>query len=789
MRFARLLLPILAAVPSAALLAQPTPIQASSSARAPSVFNGRMRQTTLTLPRIEGGVKMDGRLDEASWQTASILTGFSQYSPIDGVAAADSTEVLVMYTDHEIFLGVRAYETHGAVHATHADRDRIGSDDHIQLILDTFNDRRRAYSFAVNPLGVQSDGQFVDGHGADLSPDYQYESKGRVTEYGYEIEMRIPFKSIRYQDTPVQRWGVQVIRRVQHSGHEQTWTAADRGAPSLLAQSGTFDGLSELKRGLVLDVNPVMTQRTTGARTSATNTNWRYNRERAEVGGNVMWGVTPNLALNATVNPDFSQVEADVGQIVFDPRSAISFPEKRPFFLEGSENFSVPNGLIYTRRIGSPDGALKLSGKAGGFNVGVLSAVDDQSVVQNIGDTTSPIFNIVRLRRDLGAQSNLGVVYTDVVHGDNYNRVAGVDSRLVFGGRYVFNGQVATSFNRAGQMSLEGRPLFDFSLTQTGRTSGFNAVIEGVHPEFITSSGFISRAGIVHTNISPRRTWFPKNSVFESISFSPIFDGTWEWDRFTRGTEPNDIKFNSSTNATLRGGWRASVYTWTETFKYPAYLYTNFYLEQRNAAGAVVDTVPYSGTDRLTNIGAMTSVGTPQWRSFSGSVEFVGGQDDNFDEWSSAWILYSTVNVDWRPTNRVRVNGRYIEQRTHRKSDGSLVRLRSIPRLKVEYQVSRPLFIRFVGQHDGTKIDALRDDSRTEAPILIRSADGTFRQSAPVSRSGFRADWLVSYQPNPGTVVFAGYGASLGASDFFSPRDLTRTTDGLFVKLSYLFRM
>jgi hypothetical protein len=119
-----------------------------------------------------------------------------------------------------------------------------------------------------------------------------------------------------------------------------------------------------------------------------------------------------------------------------------------------------------------------------------------------------------------------------------------------------------------------------------------------------------------------------------------------------------------------------------------------------------------------------------------------------------------------------------------------LVRLRSIPRVKVEYQMSRALFVRFVGQHDGTKIDALRDDSRTEAPILIRSGNGTFSPSAPVRRSGFRADWLVSYQPNPGTVVFAGYGASLGSNDqFFSPRDLTRTSDGLFVKLSYLFRM
>jgi hypothetical protein len=185
----------------------------------------------------------------------------------------------------------------------------------------------------------------------------------------------------------------------------------------------------------------------------------------------------------------------------------------------------------------------------------------------------------------------------------------------------------------------------------------------------------------------------------------------------------------------------------------------------------------------------MLSMGTPTWRTFSGSVELTGGQDDNFDEWSSAWILYSTLVAEWRPTSQIRVSGRYIEQRTHRKSDGSLVRLRAIPRLKVEYQVARPLFLRFVGQHDGTKIDALRDDSRSEAPILIRSANGTFRESTPIKRSGFRADWLVSFQPNPGTVLFAGYGASMGALEFFSPRELERTSDGFFVKMSYLFRL
>ncbi len=162
-----------------------------------------------------------------------MLTGFSQFSPADGVPAADSTEVLVWYSPSAIHFGIRAYEAHGAVHATLADRDRIGADDHVQILLSTFNDGRQATVFAVNPLGVQSDGALVEtgstsGNGfnnavvrrevADLSPDYIYQSKGRVTEYGYEVEVRIPFKSLRYQSAAEQSWGINVTRQVQHSG-------------------------------------------------------------------------------------------------------------------------------------------------------------------------------------------------------------------------------------------------------------------------------------------------------------------------------------------------------------------------------------------------------------------------------------------------------------------------------------------------------------------------------------------------------------------------------------------
>ncbi len=781
------------AIASAVLLSA---LAASASAQgggppppAATIYHGRTGQLRVLPPRIADEIRIDGNISEAAWAGAAILTGFSEYAPVDGVPAADSTEVRVIYADHAIYFAIRAFEPHGAVIATRADRDRIQGDDHVRLLLDTFNDRRRAFLFAVNPFGVQTDGTFSDnssGGATDLNPDYVYESRGRLTETGYEIEIRIPFKSIRYQQTSEQSWGISVTRVVQHSGHEQSWAPAERGNPSFLGQAGTLAGLRDLRRGLVLDLNPVMTAQAVGATRSATDPSWTYRRESPEYSGNLRWGATQSLTVNGTVNPDFSQIEADVGQVVYDPRSAISFPEKRPFFLEASENFEVPNSLIYTRSIADPVAAAKVAGKVGGLNVGLLSAVDDAAV--SLSGRDKPVFNIARVRRDFAAQSTAGLLYTDRVEGTAYNRVAGADARLLLG-EYLVLGQVASSFTSAGTgQSTAGKPLFEFSVTKAGRARGFSAVIEGVHPEFVAGGGFVSRPGIARANVTPRFSFFPGNSRLEAISFSPIVDLTWDWDRFERGTEPNDIKLQTRTSASWRGGWRSSLFTFVESFKYPPSLYRNFYIERRDASGAVTDTVPYVGTDRLPNYGFELSVNTPQFQTFTSAVSVIGGHDENFDEWSSAWIFFTNFNADWRPTERVRVNARYVDQRYYRTSDNSLVRRRMIPRMKLEYQVARPVFVRFVTQYDAIKVDALRDDTRTGFPVLIRNADGSFRRADARQSSGLRSDVLFSYQPSPGTVFFAGYGATHGASEFLSPSLLERTNDAFFVKASYLIR-
>nr|MBA3318923.1 carbohydrate binding family 9 domain-containing protein [Gemmatimonadales bacterium] len=762
---------------------------------------GRSGNLEVRPPRLELEIEVNGRLSEEAWAGAAVLTGFSQFSPVDGLAAADSTEVLVWYSPSAIHFGIRAFEAHGSVHATLADRDRIGADDHVQILLSTFDDGRQATVFAVNPFGVQSDGALVEtgstsGNGfnnavvrrenADLSPDYIYQSKGRLTEYGYEVEIRIPFKSMRYQSGPAQSWGINITRQVQHSGYEDSWVPARRASASFLAQSGRLVGLTDLRRGLVLDLNPSLTSRATGRRSGS---GWDYRGGSPEVGGTARWGITNNLSLTGTANPDFSQVESDAGQLLFDPRDERFLQEKRPFFLDGIEQFNVSNSLVYSRRVVQPVAAAKLTGKALGTDIALLSAVDDPDVSIT---RDHPIYNILRLQRDVGANSRVGMVYTDRVEGGDYNRVLGADARLVFGGVYTVQLQAAGSRTRT-EGAVTTAPLWQARFTRNGRTFGIQANINASDEKFRARSGFFPRPGLVHLRFQPRVTVYGGGgSLMESATFDVNLNGRWRYDEFIGGDGILDEQLHFNVNTTLKGGWNLTGSLLLETFGYPFEIYGGYRVEVPRPGGGA-DTLPFVGRPRIPNRDYVLSFETPDFKHLSANAFILWGNDENFFEWSSGRILISNLGMTWRPTGKLRLDGTYALQQVRRVSDGSMVSVAHLPRLKMEYQVSRPIFVRLVGEYGHDKQDSLRDDTRTGGPILVFDpASGTFTRTSAFTRSSFRGDILFSYQPNPGTVLFLGYGSTLlDPVDPITPQTsgLRRAEDGFFLKMSYLFHM
>jgi uncharacterized protein DUF5916 len=748
----------------------------------------------------DSAVVVDGRLDEPVWARAARLREFSQYLPNDNRPADDSTIVLVWYSPQAIYFGIRAYQDSGLVRATLADRDKISGDDYVEILLDTYNDQRQAYVFGVNPLGVQADGTLRDAarqsiditqsvvtgaYTVDLGPDYVYQSKGRQTAWGYEVEMRIPFKTLRYQTRDPQDWGINVIRVVQATGHQHTWTRVLQTQASFLAQSGRLTGLTGLRRGLVLDATPEVTSTVTGAPQPS---GWHYDGGDPRIGATMRWGVTANLTLNATGHPDFSQVEADVPQIQFDPRVALNFPEKRPFFLDGLELFQTPVQLIYTRRLVDPQAALKLTGKVGATTVALLSGVDASDA--SATGTDHPVMNALRLRWDLGGQSNLGMVYTDRVDGAGFNRVGALDGTLTLGDAWALRFQGAGSATRdSASAPVRWAPLWRADLVRSGRRFGLDVRSAAVGDDFNAASGFIPRIGFVSNSVIPSYTIVgAPGSLIESFTANTYLSLTWnQFRQFASWHVPTSRQDDMSAGLTLRGGWQVGVGVSVESFGYSSPLYTNYWVERVN--GATVDTVPFIGQPQIANLDLGVNLQTPRGKSFSLSGFLLVGNDENFYEWASGRVVLSTVDLTWRPTDQLRAELIYNHQQVNRRDDGSQVALIRVPQLRLEYQLSRPLFLRLIGQYTSGEVAALRDDSRTNGAILFRDpATGTFTRSTPSETNALRIDWLLSYRPTPGTVVFVGYGSSLDDGAPFRFRPLSRVTDGFFVKLGYLFR-
>jgi hypothetical protein len=777
------------------LLASMT-LQGPSQAPDPRIHHGREGRVEVRPPKLAGDVTVDGQLDEPMWGQAAILTGFSQFTPVDGVAAADSTEVLVWYSATALHVGIRAYDRRETVRATLAQRDRIFGDDNVQLFLSTFNDGRQATFLAVNPLGVQADGAVNESgrgsgcngfncsvqtrEGADLSQDFVWQSSGQLTDWGYQVEIVVPLKSIRFQSATTQTWGINVLRVVHRSGQEQTWTPARLGQSSFLAQSGRLVGLEGLRTGRAIDVVPTMTSSVRGAPDAADA--WDYNGGKPEFGGNVRWGVTPNLTLNATANPDFSQVEADGGQFTFDPRQAVFFGERRPFFLDGIEQFQAPSNLVYTRRIVQPVVATKLTGRAMGTQVGLLAAIDDK-VASRHGE--NPVFGILRLTRDLWPGSQIGMTHTEQHDGDDANRVTGVDGRLVFNRIHSFTFNGALSRDRTNGVSNTSA-LWGLGYRMNGRAFRARYNVAGIDDDFRTRSGFVSRPGIGTATIAHSYTMLRPERTLESFTGELNLNGTWHYDSLVGGGGIQDRKMHFNFNSQWKGGWNAGASLLVEDFGYEPALYTNYAL--LNPDGSLA---PFVGEPRLPNLDYVLTANSPNFGFGSFNIFTLWGRDENFPEWASGDILWLTLGLTLTPTEQLRANLSYNRTTVSRPSDGSRVVLSHIPRARIEYQLSRALQLRLITEYVVEEQDDLRDNSRTELPIVFVNGSGGYTLASGYREARMRADVLVSYFPNPGTVMYLGYGSTYQepSEGLMSRRRLERTTNAFFLKLSYLFRM
>jgi hypothetical protein len=800
---------------------------AKSSTRLPPEKSQPVR-----VPRFEKPPVIDGVLDEEAWKGAAVLKDFYQTNPGDNTAPSYPTEALLGYDSRTLYIGFRCTDDPSKVRATLAKRDNVlFTDDTVRILLDTFNDKRRAYVLVFNPLGIQQDGVRSEDSGVDFSVDVVMESKGTLTRDGYTVEVAVPFKSLRYEAGRGKLWGVQIFRRIERlNGEQDSWMPISRSDTSLLGQAGHITGLEGVSTEHTLELIPSLTLSETGRRvrsvppavlrsTPGLSDPGRFVNEplQADPGLTAKFSLTPTVTLDLAVNPDFAQVEADQLVVTTNQRFPIFFPEKRPFFLEGIEIFRTPLPVVHTRAVVDPDVAAKLTGKRGRNSFGLLFASDNGPGNFTGDDRLNPAnfhflernasVAVLRLKRDVGADSNVGLIATaydfkpkrgpltdfDLTTNDpclaqksleRTNRLAGVD------GHFRVNKITTYDFQLVGATSrrcffdpVAGRDLFRkgnglaYSTTYdvTGRNFGWTLGADGRTRDYRADVGFAERNDNNYDYLNLRYSTDPRQKArlvqWEITSHSHVeydFRGRlqiWDadatvywflqhntdfWVAYRRGHERLfEEEFGPVRTATRAGTFFGAGERATDKNHFVAFFETQ---PSKTYGGSLK--VAY----RLGTFDFDFGGGRKFPRVSPAALADAGAPLDP----GPGRLLDITGSAFYQPTDALRVTLNYLKNRLTRDDTRLVAFDDDIYSLRATYQ-----FTRFVAAR--ARLDYTTLQSRARAQLLF------------------------AWTPNPGTALYVGYNDDVNRN-FFNPFSgqlepgFRRNGRTFFVKASYLFR-
>ncbi|MGB3861264.1 MAG: DUF5916 domain-containing protein, partial [Candidatus Aminicenantaceae bacterium] len=647
----------------------------------------------VVVPPFENPPKIDGKLDDPFWETGAILESFTQYEPLEGSEPTEKTVAYIGYDKNTLYIAVRCYDSNPkAVRACLTQRDKVMGDDEITIYLDTFNDKKRAFAFLVNPCGVQSDGIFVESGGGrrgrgggggfdhiDKNWDTYFTTDANMDDEGYTVEMAIPFKSLRFPHSQQQLWGMQIKRNIRRKNEEIYWYPRSRDINGFLIQAGTIQIDGSLNKGKNFEVMPVVT-----------GLKEKESKFVPEAGLNLKYGITSDLTADATINPDFSQVEADMPQISVNQRYALYYPEKRPFFLEGKDYFDTPLELMYTRTIVEPGWGLKLTGKIGKTTIGVLSTYDfnaskiylpgedDEEDEEDEEDIVQKGFiNVFRLKQDLFTESYIGLLFTDKelresegISISDYNRVGGVDGAFKFWNNYRFSFQVLGSETKVGEYKSSLVPAMKFDFNARGRHLSFSADYTYIPPDFEGSLGFFRRKDIKSFDSRLGYAFLPMTDLIVDIRPSLQYRRIYDFNNVLTDEE-YELSFFMS-------GWRGTFISAGISRNFERYEGINF---RRNNFRTWIRSEPLS------------------W--LSGGVNFSLGESIYYDENPYLGYKYSYgFNLTFKPLTNLRLFCDYRNDTFYKTKGGELEYEVNIFTQRIGYQITRHLSLRLITDYN-----------------------------------------------------------------------------------------
>ncbi|MCX6558861.1 MAG: DUF5916 domain-containing protein [Candidatus Aminicenantes bacterium] len=691
---------------------------------------------------------IDGKLDDPVWQNATRFDNFITFKPDYGKPTSEKTTVLVAYDRKYIYFAFDCRDSEPSkIKAAMSKRDGIDMDDWIGVVLDTFGDSQGGYLFEVNPLGVQMDGMInADGNG-DASFDTIWESKGLIHNGGYSAEMAVPFKSLRYPFKKKITMGLLVSRFIGRKSEQTSFPEINPEGGAIMNQAQKIE-LSDVKFERPVEFIPALTYDQGSSHSDGAMRSTGKNSDFSLTG---KIGLTSNMTLDATYNPDFSQVETDAGQIDVNLRYSIYYSEKRPFFLEGMENFNFATAMeqntlgaiVYTRTIVDPLLGVKLTGKVGSQNVlsgifaldefpGAMAAEDND--LERSGRNAA--FTILRYKRQMSQDNYIGGFFTNRSFAGDRNTVGGIDGRWRLNNTSFLEYSFLESFSRDERASRDdqGHYLglrYNFSNRHWNVDLGFF----DLSSDFRIDSGYVTRTGITMAPAFVMYTWFPKSKFFQKI------DAFW-WS-YHLLDKPSDL-FETYNQLVLRLNMPRQ-----SQLRFDAILGNEVFADQRFSLSGwrvrgytqIVKQLYLEGGYRR-----------------SGRIYY--DEESPFQGKGNTADLY----LQFQPFDKLNTSLGLSYYDFYRSDNNEKVLSYTIWRSRTTFQLNRYLFVRAIVEYNNywKKINA---------------------------------DFLASFTYIPGTVLYLGYGSAYEKvkwsnedRDYFPSDDFLQTRRSFFFKASYLWR-
>jgi hypothetical protein len=709
-------------------------------------------------------INVDGIMDEAVWKTATKMELKYEKSPGDGTPSPVKTEVFFYENGSTFNVAFIAYDPNPEkIRASLRDRDDLWADDNVAIIVDTFNDERSGYEFFVNPLGAQADVRMDDSDGwdEDSSWDAIWDSAGQITDFGYVVEMSIPFSALRFPDSDEKLvWNITGWRNYPRDVKIQmTTNIFDRDIKCNLCQFNQLVGFEDIKPGNNFQLTPTLTVSKQDEKPDLPG-EWEKGDVEVDPGLDIRWGITQDIVLNATLNPDFSQVEADAGQLDVNNTYSLFYPEKRPFFLDGASYFDTANfNFVHTRNIANPDAGIKLTGKTDEHSYGVMLANDNNTSFLMPGNQGSDVATleessniaIARYKMDVGERNNVGVLMTHRQADDYHNTLASVDGTYWFSQTDNIQYQVAQSDSQNPQEVIED---YEVSEEQRGtalsvnyehstRDYNLNAGYKNISKDFRADLGFQSRSNIERVVLGGRRTYYGESE--DTLTQWGYFG---DWDK-TYDQEGKMLEQEFEIHGNLQGQKQ---------------FYTNFGVVHREK---LFDDKYFKETQFM-----MFAEIRPVANTQIGSFFRIGKQID-YANTQLGDVVYVEAFTEWDVNRHINASINY--NYSHLDVDDGRLFTAHQSDIRLSYQFTMRSRLKLVVQYTGISRD-----------VELYSYDDIEDRPDDQDRY-FSSQLIYSYKINPQTLFFIGY--SDGGYQDDSLDKLTRDDRSIFTKFSYAWQM